>query len=86
MENVVHITVSGEEINSVIGKEQWAHLSPFCRSATAFGLFILCRAHSTVAIPVAAWFRFGLEDERLTASCREQLLFCISLSELAERI
>jgi hypothetical protein len=50
------------------------YLSPFCKSPTPFGSFILCRAQSMVPIPVAARPCDALVSAILTALCDEQVL------------
>lgn len=50
------------------------YLSPFCKSPTPFGSFILCRAQSMVPTPVAARPCDALVSAILTALCDEQVL------------
>ena len=77
-EKVIHITVSSNnQLNWI--KFRWIeslYRSPFWRSPNEFGRFMSWREQSTVPPPEAAYPRLGLELERLTASWREQVLFC----------
>lgn len=57
----------------------WTYLSPYCKSPTLVGCFMLWRAHSTDAVPVALWPRPGFVSARLTAWCLEQVLFYAEL-------
>lgn len=53
------------------------HLSPFWRSPTAMGGFMLWRAQSIVPSPVAARPRFDLVSAMFTALWLEQVDFCL---------